>query len=128
MKVNELQIGDYVNYGSQIIKATSLYDKGGSNEIGWSDKERVWVNAYNVEPIPLTLEILEKNGFLRCVKGTNNFWCLETLSTFYIDVSVKDNDDYTFWIRVANMYVQIKYVHQLQHILRGSGIEHEINV
>lgn len=58
MKVNELQIGDYVNYRGHIIKVTSLYDKGGSNEVGWSDKECVWVNADNVEPIPLTAEIL----------------------------------------------------------------------
>ena len=63
MKTNEQQIGDYVNYRGQIIKVTSLYDKGGSNEVGWSDKESVWVNAINVEPIPLTAEILEKNGF-----------------------------------------------------------------
>ena len=65
MKVNKLQIGDYVNYHGQFIKVTSLYDKGGSNEVGWSNKESVWVNADNVEPIPLTAEILEKNGFIK---------------------------------------------------------------
>ncbi len=65
MKASELQIGDYVNYRGQVIKVTSLYDKGGSNEVGWSDKESVWVNADNVEPIPLTADILEKNGFER---------------------------------------------------------------
>ena len=68
MKVNKLQIGDYVNYRGQIIKVTSLYDKGGSNEVGWSDKESVWVNADNVEPIPLTPEILEKNGFEKALQ------------------------------------------------------------
>ena len=61
MKANELMIGDYVNYRGHIIKVTSLYDKGGSNEVGWSNKESVWVNADNVDPIPLTPEILEKN-------------------------------------------------------------------
>ena len=63
MKANGLQIGDYVNYRGQIIKVTSIYDKGGSNEVGWSDKESVWVNADNVEPISLTPEVLERNGF-----------------------------------------------------------------
>ena len=50
MNIKELQIGDYVNYRGQIIMVTSLYDKGGSNEVGWSDREDVWVNADNVNP------------------------------------------------------------------------------
>lgn len=65
MKANELQIGDYVNYRGQIIKVTSLYDKGNSNEIGWTDKDCVWVNGRCMEPITITPEILEKNGFIK---------------------------------------------------------------
>ena len=59
----ELMIGDWVNYRGIDIQVTSLYDKGGSNEIGLGDKESTWVNGCNIDPIPLTTVILAKNGF-----------------------------------------------------------------
>ena len=117
MKVKELQIGDYVDYRGQIIKVTSLYDKGGSNEVGWSDKECVWVNADNVEPIPLTPEILEKNGF---IKESREFqrntlqYCVLT-DGLWIDIS-----------EVNYFEGKLEFVHQLQHALRLCGITHEI--
>jgi hypothetical protein len=121
MKANEMQIGDYVNYRGQIIKVTSLYDKGGSNEVGWSDKESVWVNADNVEPIPLTPEILEKNEIDTVFKTRYKGFYLE----YYTEV------------RMIMLYVYnngsfqptgigFKYVHELQHALRLCGINREI--
>ena len=132
MKVSEIQIGDYVNYRGQIIKVTSLYDKGGSNEVGWSDKESVWVNADNVEPIPLTPEILEKNGFVTNDEQGNwkgyriyslfntNKSCIFMLKLYEKDSIVEISLD------MSPYYIVFKFVHQLQHALRLCGIEKEI--
>ena len=124
MEVKELMIGDYVNYRGQIIKVTSLYDKGDSNEVGWSDKESVWVNADNVEPIPLTAEILEKNGF----EFMTGLWYLTTKERKPIQIVFKDNNVITLSINATPVPIGLKYVHQLQHALKLYGIEKEFEL
>ena len=134
MKANELQIGDYVNYRGQIIKVTSLYDKGGSNEIGWSDKESVWVNGRCIEPIPLTPEILEKNGFVEN-RGVTS-WKFETdredlidiygVKDYHLSINIEDTHGSGKGYRWMLSNLTIFYVHQLQHALRLCGIEKEI--
>lgn len=141
MKANELMVGDYVNYRGQIIKVTSLYDKGGSNEVGWSDKESVWVNGRCIEPIPLTPEILEKNGFniLRDAYGMSDpFWSYSNRSVL-VDITIirTNNVKVIDWFNVKIStrkdikqisFCGVKYVHQLQHALRLCGIEKEIEL
>ena len=128
MKANELQIGDHVNYRGQIIKVTSLYDKGGSNEVGWSDNESVWVNADNVEPIPLTPEILEKNGF-KYKEGETGMYGVTTAPHYICDgipfEVFCDGEPFAIWFKEP---INIKYVHQLQNALRLCGIEKEIEL
>ena len=128
MKVKFLQIGDYVNYRGQIIKVTSLYDKGDSNEVGWSDKECVWVNADNVEPIPLTPEILEKNGFKQIGE---KFICGE-IDDDLIEIIPSINNTYRITVSVTDLMISCSiwcsHVHQLQHVLRLYGIEKTIEL
>lgn len=132
MKANELQIGDYVNYRGRIIKVTSLYDKGGSNEVGWGIKEETWVNAINVEPIPLTPEIFEKNGFEKCEGNEFSFYKKEeeralyqvlwSAEELYLEIA-----PYTSKTGEFNR-MGVEFVHQLQHALRLCGIEKEIDL
>ena len=140
MKANELQIGDYVDYRGQIIKVTSLYDKGGSNEVGWSDKESVWVNADNVEPIPLITEILKKNGFETeddvhfSIQGQSDI--LELLLVelpfdgYYFDIvrTEKTINKCNQRCYIDRYFASIDYVHQLQHALRLCKIDKEIEL
>ena len=130
MKANELQIGDYVNYRGQNIKVTSLYDKGGSNEVGWSDKENVWVNADNVEPIPLTPEILEKNGFEK--QGFDG-WLLDSKDLSWLilwrtDFSSPHLRIDSYSSKRGSFSSAVSYVHTLQHALHLCGIEKEIEL
>ena len=136
MKANELQIGDYANYRGQIIKVTSLYDKGGSNEVGWSDKECVWVNADNVEPITLTPEILEKNGFVanKHVYPYPYYEYINEQDEIKIGFAFPQGNRTSYkepWIYIDLGCVYVEhlpcvFVHQLQHVLRLCGIEKEI--
>lgn len=138
MKANELQIGDYVDYRGLVIKVTSLYDKGGSNEVGWSDKESVWVNADNVVPIPLITEILKKNGFETeddvhfSIQGQSDILELLLVEVpfdgYYFDIvrTEKTINKCNQRCYIDRYFASIDYVHQLQHALRLCGIEKEI--
>ena len=138
MKANELQIGDYVDYRGLVIKVTSLYDKGGSNEVGWSDKESVWVNADNVVPIPLITEILKKNGFETeddvhfSIQGQSDILELLLVEVpfdgYYFDIvrTEKIINKCNQRCYIDRYFASIDYVHQLQHALRLCGIEKEI--
>jgi hypothetical protein len=77
-----------------------------------------------VEPIPLTPEILEKNGLdndpLGCFFDEDKYREFE-ISSIYGDI---------YWSINYNEYgiLQLEYVHQLQHALRLCGINKEIEL
>ena len=77
-----------------------------------------------VEPIPLTPEILEKNGFYRSEIPTRDeighYYHRKTApSSIFVSMSFEDGRDF------GN---EIKYVHQLQHTLKLCEIDKEIVV
>lgn len=132
MKAEELMIGDWVCYRGTNIVVTSIYNKGGSNEVGWSEKESVWVNGSNVEPIPLTPEILEKNGFVTKDEQGNwkgyriySIFDANKNCTFMLKLYEKDSI-YEISLDMAPYYITFKYVHQLQHAMKLCGINKEI--
>ncbi len=94
MKAEELMIGDYVFVGDDKtpIKITHISKSGDYSYL---------------KPIPLTVEILEKNGFVKHLP--------------------EDNIVY-FTITINKKEIRIDYVHQLQHALRLCGIEKEIKL
>lgn len=111
MKANELMIGDWVN----LSKGNWSENK----KVELIDIEMVAEGVYLAEPIPLTTEILEKNGFvLESYSGnvmSGKWW---TREDFCIHKSMNDS--------VGRNNFKYEYVHQLQHALRLSGIEKEI--
>lgn len=81
-----------------------------------------------LEPILLTSEILEKNGFKE--DSTHNLWLL---TDDYYDVIVKEWSDSIWVFRYDNTEVNIpheqiifSYVHSLQHAFRHCGIDKEV--
>lgn len=86
------------------------------------------------EPIPLTPEILEKNGFNKCdiIELEDEIYCVELFNIHY------DNEERKFWVCnffeseygtwEINDLFQIKHVHELQHALKLCGIDKEIVV
>jgi hypothetical protein len=106
MKAKELMIGDWVDY------------RGICNRIAPADFCHFeWIDK--IRPIPLTPEILEKNGFrLDTYSGefmSGKWW---TRNDFVIHESMNDS--------IGKNNFSYKYVHQLQHALRLCGIEKEI--
>lgn len=75
-----------------------------------------------VQPIPLTPEILEKNGLANDPFGC----CFKEDEYMALEISVEEEGIY--WTINYNEYgiLKLKYVHQLQHALRLCGINKEI--
>lgn len=95
---------------------------------------------YQVVPIPLTLEILEKNGWKKKVMSRrilNSHWVytkpdIEEYGYFpiYIEKGIgKEFDVYPFTHNNScTQITYIKYVHELQHLLFGLGLNSEMEV
>ena len=87
--------------------------------------QEVSVNV--VEGIPLTLKILEKNGWKKSkINDCAYFYYKDGLFLTYTSKDGKfwfDDFDYS-----NGICVELPYVHSLQHLLFGLGINHEMEV
>lgn len=130
MKANELMIGDWVLDGKNIAQIVMITCDG-IIETTFNENSNIEL----IEPIPLTQEILEKNGFENGKFNVSPQYYLEDNDVF-IGVTLKDIPDKHKGIDIAKgkLYFQYDisyieepiYVHQLQHALRLCGIEKEI--
>jgi hypothetical protein len=128
IKISELSVGDWVkvdDFDKVLIKRVSAID-GTRNQIGIIKNNRCgiyWYYEDEIVPIPLTPEILEKNGYEDCLCY---FECEElyphSFATIYYEDGVYYFGDEVGFIKT----LEIKYVHQLQHALRLAGVEKEI--
>ena len=136
MKANELMIGDWVLYNGQ-PKVVQMIDGYGTTEL---ENEilcnGMYHNPIEVSPIPLTAEILEKNGFVKMdgdhyryfLAYDNNYYVGFESVNYYTDACfcnvTKECSDGT----QAQSKCVYKYVHELQHAMRLCGIEKEIEL
>ena len=119
MKAQELMIGDWVK-----IKGHLDYDK--VREIARDENMQWYISfacsatlfrAYEFEPIPLTSEILEKNGWKHDYRVFMKNEVNENISlswTDRYDATLYQNDYYM---------CDCNYVHTLQHALRLCGLD-----
>lgn len=132
--------GDIVyNHKKEIIRITSSYLKG-TKLFYYRDGDYGWIREDAIKPIPLTPEILEKNGWVKKVMSRgvkNSHWVytkpdIEEYGYFpiYIEKGIGDEFDvYPFTDNnVCKPIAYIKYVHQLQHLLFGLGLNSEMEV
>lgn len=135
LKVADLMVGDWVIcYHPSRLKSFEKVSVGllhtmQEQECGHIKEDSPLFRI--VEPVPLTPEILEKNGF---VKGDtmdlgDEIYCVKLFNIHY------DNEEREFWVcnffesgygTGINDIFQIKYVHELQHALRLCKVDKEI--
>ena len=96
------------------------------------------VNVNVIEGIPITPEILEKNGWDKEGNDGSDF----SLSEAFMGGDEDDEDNYTCfqlyyqnkkdgWVidmRGEPLKFEIHYIHELQHLFFGLGINHEMDV
>lgn len=133
MKANDIQIGDwlysiidrYDHVEKKLCKITGIRTDSDTPLIQCNDTD-VWYPLDSYEPVPLTAEILEKNGFEYKEGGKGLFGV--TIAPRYLCKGVPfevfcDGEPFAIWFKEP---IDIKYVHQLQHALRLCGITREI--
>ena len=123
MEAKGLMIGDWVrNDLNQVEKVFELRETQAM--LSYNDL----YDYDDLEPIPLTGEILEKNRFEKQDDG----WYKITLEEENL-IGVQPFENVN-WIFGANVFpniiehLNILYVHELQHALRLCGVEKEINL
>jgi hypothetical protein len=139
MKANEIILGTYVYFncfdGSKIVVRVTGFNDG--IVYGDSKNGSHWCNIKNVEPIPLTPEILEKNEFKPYIPENH----LETVYACQDVSKAVANELYALWsyqdgsfyllLRVGGkdmVRMDVHYIHQIQHALRLCGIEKTIEL
>ena len=133
MKAEELMIGDWVktNHSCGKLSCDIKSSIARVSEIGFSNSDGMYVSFVGIkgryyddeiEPILLTEEILEKNGFKK-----NNF-NQYVLGKSYLGEEIYYEIGF-IQLRYPNSYYSILscgYVHEFQHMLKIFGIEKEI--
>lgn len=116
MKANELMIGDWVKTGH--LNYNKVQEIARDNSMQWYISfacSATLFYAYEFEPIPLTPEVLKKNGWER----DENFMNMKAADN--INLSWTDMYGESLFQNGYHMY-DCKYVHTLQHILRLYGL------
>lgn len=130
LTAKELMIGDYV-IRKNVPKEILIVDAIDSiRNIVYLDLDGVGITEKieNIEPISLTIQILEKNGFVKTKNGVMTLD--EDLGTSEIHLVLVPTfyEEYYWWAVNNELTAKIKYVHELQHILKLVEIKKEIKL
>jgi len=137
-------IGDWVQCAGCYRRIQSLEFDNTEDEKCWfwSDEDQAWCLLSEHEPVPITPEILEQNGLMdgsetackKYVFADNLDKCPQTVVEFYffggrisadtlLKCWTKPNDcDGQNSSHICNL----RYVHQLQHVLKDCDIDKKI--
>lgn len=126
MKIEELSIGDFLFFtdGDCAVRVEEIYNDA---QLLISDGDSISepVHLTHLHPIPLTPEILEKNGYKVCSvrrQFEDRIWDSVAIRKYHTE------DYYHLFIYGLRIGIKLCDVHQLQHALRLAGIEKEIEV
>ena len=128
MDIKELSIGSCVQYRGRAWQVCSLYRF--TEEVGlWRKGSQLCENISDIEPIPITPEILLKNGFKEHIfpdQYMNAEKCTIVRSGKEWDFN-SAIEEYRFIGKYQSLY-GLQFVHELQHALRVAGITRELVV
>ena len=137
--------GDLVKFATNTYTIVNFEENFLHNKICYAlistnSTKTAFVADIDILPIPLTPEILEKNGWKkeamsRGIKTCNLVYTKPDIEEYgyfpiYIEKGIGDEfDEYPFTDNnVCKPIAYIKYVHQLQHLLFGLGLNSEMEV
>lgn len=132
MKAKELMVGDYVMFDDSPCIIEEISAKGWIHILDVGNKTRVSLTSDYIlgiiEPIPLTPEILVKNGLETEEDGRIFGECFDEDDSRDLEITFDDKTGVIWWSYNWDEYriIKLSYVHELQHALRLCGIEKEI--
>jgi hypothetical protein len=137
LKISDISVGDWVqdNYGNY-VKVAGIWQGCNFNyQVDILRDGRIGtIVPCNLHPIPITPEILEKNGFVRGNRGDfYHYHRFDKNRTLYIHAStngwrVKITYDAAGILRTTHLIPDMNSVHDLQHALRLAGLYKEITL
>lgn len=116
--------GDIVMYDNKIH---TIMDTLGVNNYELSYVEHP-VHQLELSGVPVTPEILEKNGWEKDEEAsfkTQLYYRKKSISKFIVIIVRKDTLRIVYNSECLNI---IQYIHELQHLLFGLNLNHEIEV
>lgn len=138
MKATDLMVGDWfkaVDYNSP-FRITAIYNDVVQTQADYqSEIDGNWYSEAEIKDlvhIPLTEEILVKNGFEKCYNDEAPveecyFFRLFNNQCGWFDIDAFGLEE-ELGAEFTYNDINILYVHQLQHLLRLCGIEKEISI
>ena len=147
MKAKELMIGDWVIYKGEptiVYEIDDYYQRINTEPDGY-DRIKC-IDTLEIEPIPLTPEILAKMGFtieevpkyddtytedeytatMKCVDARKCNVEIE-YRTYRNEITVFSHDYHNI-LQYRSIETQVEYVHELQHILRVMKVDKELEL
>ena len=108
----------------KIFKVISSLSGGFVKVVMLNDSSTTYSISNNaIRPIPLTPEILEKNGW----KSINGKYALKIKNANYVVLEFTEDGIYTY-INENTMLFTIKYIHELQHLLYALHIDSNLKI
>lgn len=133
MKIDELMIG---NWFYRYCCNDQVMEVRAGGVIGL-DSSRGIINLYEMQPIPITIEWLVKNGFEKRREEICDYYCYSKEiedGLYKILIQCSDSDERFFTLYFNNNkcqtsgYADIQYIHQLQNLLNIINIKEEFIV
>ena len=128
MKATEIMIGDRLAYRGQFAAFDFRVEQVTKQKVGYhaepGENRMHYLRLNGVQPIPLTPEILEWNGF----EKVQNLLVLQWENGVYPSmIFVEYNpENYCLFINDMMFPKPVRFLHELHHILMDCGIEKEI--
>lgn len=131
IKTKELMLGNWVLSGAKTqfpMYVTGIFDdvayldfEGNEGDI-WEEKEE------DMFPVPLTKEILLKNGFTKrkMLGYTYHFYYEYYTDDIVIKITALYNCDFS--VLMFGRAMNVNYVHELQNLLTFAGVEMEFKI
>lgn len=125
INIEGLMVGDYFiaeRYYGQMLKAFEIKSDGG---IRAETLNGGLVGPFfdsDIKPVQLTDEILEKNFPEPDILA---WWPTGKDGSFHIEITKDDKEDE---LGSTEVIIRLKYVHELQHLLRICGIDKKIQL
>lgn len=120
MNEKDIKIGDYFTVNGEVVKVQETE----FNLCGIWDSQEIFhvVECEKLEPIPLTEEIFEKNGWEKCDDGVGYYLGHLLLIPAHGQFEIYVCGRRHIWLR------NVAYVHELQHILWALGIDDNLKL
>ena len=121
--------GDFVMYDNKIMLIKEPRD-GSHFDLSCPTEGLVYclVNIDEIKPIPITVEILKKNGWKKEMYHDWYYLPLER-TLLYIIEGIGIDGAWSVEVGLNMSYIaNISFVHQLQHLFFGLGLNHEMEV